>query len=451
MNAGDLPGGVAEGGGGSVLQAMLCDYLTHNKDVLFGEGSSFVKSRLIAKLPQPPTIDAVMAMAGEVDTETCAARLATMAGVFKKLSPPSSTESTDRDTAYQASLRLLLVLSESYVLSTEAGNQYIARRHEPVWTQDSLLSCVLAAARLGFGLSFRAGLRDPLNVVDAKPAATEFGNFGEAGCGLVHAEALAALERLFEGDTSLATEPAAVPIGKPYFDVRRGDLQDDIRDKLGADPVLRVEAVGDYAHEDKRQALQDYLAPFALPTFFRAGKKDAVPEVAVPAWAKRVLGELSNVFNAAFAASINQEQEIKDMGNQDKDGASGHSTHNHFHGPVEQVVTGDKPQVAGRDIINHSPVWQEVSGSLAALRAAIVALPDATPQKKQLLADLEDVHEVVKTGKPDDGQAKLVKRCLDGLKQGAEAVENGSTIVEKLGPAAMALAAAWPGIVSWIS
>ncbi len=139
------------------------------------------------------------------------------------------------------------------------------------------------------------------------------------------------------------------------------------------------------------------------------------------------------------------------MGNQGKDGARGHSTHNHFHGPVEQVVTGDKPQVAGRDIINHSPVWQEVSGSLAALRAAIVALPDATPQKKQLLADLEDVHEVVKTGKPDDGQAKLVKRCLDGLKQGAEAVENGSTIVEKLGPAAMALAAAWPGIVSWIS
>ena len=450
MNAGDLQGGVAEGGGGSVLQAMLRDYLTRNKEVLFGEGSSFVKSRLIAKLPQPPTIDAVMAMACEADIDTCAARLATMAGVFEKLSPPSAAENKDRDTAYQASLRLLLVLSESYVRSTEADNRYAAQRHEPVWTQDSLLSCVLAAARLGFGLSFRAGLRDPLNVVDACPAAAELGNLGEMGCGLVHAEALAALLRLLKGEARPA--PAATdPIGKRFFDVRRGDLQDDIRDKLGADPVLRVEAVGDYAHEDKRQALQDYLAPFALPTFFRAGKKDAVPEVAVPAWAKRVLGELSNVFNAAFAASINREQEIKDMGNQDKDGASGHSTHNHFHGPVEQVVTGDKPQVAGRDIINHSPVWQEVSGSLAALREAIVALPDATPQKKQLLADLEDVHEVVKTGKPDDGQAKLVKRCLDGLKQGAEAVENGSTIVEKLGPAAMALAAAWPGIVSWIS
>jgi hypothetical protein len=31
MNAGNLPGSVTEGGGGSVLQAMLRDYLTHNK------------------------------------------------------------------------------------------------------------------------------------------------------------------------------------------------------------------------------------------------------------------------------------------------------------------------------------------------------------------------------------------------------------------------------------
>ena len=256
MNAGNLPGSVTEGGGGSVLQAMLRDYLTHNKEVLFGEGCSFVKSRLIARLPAPPTIDAVMALACEADIDTCAVRLATMAGVFEKLLPPSAAESKDRDTAYQASLRLLLVLSESYVLSTEAGNQYLARRHEPVWTQDSLLSCVLAAARLGFGLSFKAGRRDPLNVIDAKPAASEFGNPGETGYGLVHAEALAALERLLKGETSPPPEPAAVPIGKPYFDARRGDLQDDIRDKLGADPVLRVEEVGDYAQEDKRQALQ---------------------------------------------------------------------------------------------------------------------------------------------------------------------------------------------------
>ena len=116
MDAGDLQGGVAEGGGGSVLQAMLRDYLTRNKEVLFGEGSSFVKSRLIAKLPQPPTIDAVMAMACEADIDACAARLAMTARVFEKLSPPSATENTDRDAAYQASLRLLLVLSESYVL-----------------------------------------------------------------------------------------------------------------------------------------------------------------------------------------------------------------------------------------------------------------------------------------------------------------------------------------------
>lgn len=140
------------------------------------------------------------------------------------------------------------------------------------------------------------------------------------------------------------------------------------------------------------------------------------------------------------------------MGSQYKNGLEGRTTNLHFHAPVANVSTGDHAQQAARDIINHAPAtWQAVGVSFEALREAIVALPDATPQKKQLLADLEDVHEVVKTGKPDDGQAKLVKRCLDGLKQGAEAVENGSTIVEKLAPAAMALAAAWPGIVSWIS
>jgi hypothetical protein len=334
-----------------------------------------------------------------------------------------------------------LVLSESYVLSTEAGNQYIARRHEPVWTQDSLLSCVLAAARLGFGLSFKAGLRDPLNVIDANPSAAELGNPGETGCGLVHAEALAALERLRDGTSSDGA--AKVPIRRPFFDARRGDLQADIREKLGADPVLRVVAEGDYAQEEKRQALQDYLAPFALPTFFRAGD-----EVSVPDWAKPVLGELSNVFNAAFAASINREKESKDMGNQDKSELEGRTTNLHFHAPVANVSTGDNTQQAGRDIINHAPAaWQAVGVSFEALREAIAALPDDTPQKKQLLVDVEDVHEVVKTGKPDDGQAKFVKRCLDGLKHGAEAVENGSTIVEKLAPAATALAAAWPAFV----
>lgn len=140
------------------------------------------------------------------------------------------------------------------------------------------------------------------------------------------------------------------------------------------------------------------------------------------------------------------------MSTQDKGGAEGPPMIQHiYYGPVS-VANGDHAQQAGRDIINHAPAtWQAVGVSFEALREAIAALPDATPQKKQLLADFEDVHEVVKTGKPDEGQAKLVKRCLDGLKQGAEAVENGSTIVEKLAPAAMALAAAWPGIVSWIS
>ncbi len=442
MNAGGVPGGVVEGEGGSVLQTMLREYLASNREALFKEGCSFICSRLIATLPTPVTVDAVMAMACEADIEACAARLARIASFFEKLPPPSAAGDKDRDVAYQASLRLLLVLSETYVRSTEAGNQYAAQRHEPVWTQDGLLSCVLAAARLGFGLSFKAGLRDPLNVVDARPAAAELGSPSEMGCGLVHAEALAALQRLFKGDKSpVAT--ASDPIGRPFFNVRREDLQAGIRDKLGADPVLRVKAVDEYAQEDKRQALQNYLAPFALPTFFQAGDEAAVPD-----WAKSVLGELSNVFNAAFAVSIDREKESKKMDSQNKGGIQ--IAH------AETVIIGDQAQYAGRDINNHAPVaWQVVGVSLEALRAAIAALPDAVPQKQQLLADFQEVHGVVASGKPEDGDARFVKRFLDRLKQAAEAVENGSTVVEKLTPAAVGLSAtlasAWPALAKLVS
>ena len=73
------------------------------------------------------------------------------------------------------------------------------------------------------------------------------------------------------------------------------------------------------------------------------------------------------------------------------------------------------------------------------------------PQKKQLLDDLNDVSTAVETGKPSDGDAKLVKRCLEGLKQGAEAVENGGKIIEKLEPVWNGLKAAWPAFLTLIS
>ncbi len=252
--------------------------------------------------------------------------------------------------------------------------------------------------------------------------------------------------------------------------------------KLRADIVVAVKADGEYAQDAARVALQTFLGDHGVFSFFRTDEAGTAPS-----WATALVGDLKLALdpafpetqqadplgaeakadealeakvgknatdndNAAFAALINQEKERAEMSTQDKGGAEGPPMIQHiYYGPVS-VANGDHAQQAGRDIINHAPAtWQAVGVSFEALREAIAALPDATPQKKQLLADFEDVHEVVKTGKPDEGQAKLVKRCLDGLKQGAEAVENGSTIVEKLAPAAMALAAAWPGIVSWIS
>ena len=88
------------------------------------------------------------------------------------------------------------------------------------------------------------------------------------------------------------------------------------------------------------------------------------------------------------------------------------------------------------------------SGCMFALEASS-ALSDFRAER--LLADLKEVSAVVETGKPSEGDARLVKRCLEGLKQGAEAVENGGKIVEKISPVWDGLKAAWPAFLALIS
>jgi hypothetical protein len=113
---------------------------------------------------------------------------------------------------------------------------------------------------------------------------------------------------------------------------------------------------------------------------------------------------------------------------------------------------GDHAQVAGRDINMGNPAdWGKVTEALQALHDAITALADGAPQKAALLADVKDVADVVAAGKPKDGEAKLVKRCLEGLKQGAEAVENGEKIIGKVTPVWDGLKSAWPAFLALIS
>ena len=127
-----------------------------------------------------------------------------------------------------------------------------------------------------------------------------------------------------------------------------------------------------------------------------------------------------------------------------------------FNAPVAApVAIGDGAQAAGRDVNNlAAPVWQDLSAALDALDRTIATHPGlvaATREKARLLDDLQEVREAIAKGKPEDGHAKLVKRCLEGIKQGAEALENGETILEKLAPVWTGLKAAWPAFLALVA
>ena len=141
------------------------------------------------------------------------------------------------------------------------------------------------------------------------------------------------------------------------------------------------------------------------------------------------------------------------MANQPKD-TDGRATVNiQMNAPFSGVLNlGDHAQVAGRDInVGNPGDWGKVVQALQSLHESIAALADGTPQKSRLLDDLKEVSSVVETGKPADADAKLVKRCLEGLKQGAEAVDNGGKIIERLAPLWDGLKAAWPAFLALMS
>lgn len=141
------------------------------------------------------------------------------------------------------------------------------------------------------------------------------------------------------------------------------------------------------------------------------------------------------------------------MTNQGNSGNSGAAVNIQINAPMSGVLNlGDHAHVAGRDINMGNPAdWGKVAQAVQALHDAIAALADGAPQKAALLRDMKEVSDSVATGKPDDGDAKLVKRCLEGLKQGAAAVENGEKIIEKVTPVWDGLKSAWPAFLALIS
>ena len=389
----------------------------------------FSDPELIEGIELPPSPESVMKFV-TVDKD-CGEHLAEVVGCLRYCN-------RDRDFGEHvrgALVRMILVIAETYlrVAAVQAG--YRPGWDEPVWEREILMASLIAAERLGFSLSFRGSKREPENVFEMTPPAWELGNPDEAGLGLMRSEVMRALSR-----TRLASD-AAISEAFLKASVRHSKRQ------LKADIVVCALAKGDYAQPASRVALRDFLSRYEIETFFRVADKQVVPQ-----WATEVIGDLQYALAEAFPPAKNAGDE-QAMTNPTKDAHSGAAVNIQINAPISGVVNvGNHAQVAGRDISIGNPAdWGRVTEALQSLHESIAVLADGVPQKKQLLDDLNDVSTAVETGKPSDGDAKLVKRCLEGLKQGAEAVENGGKIIEKLEPVWNGLKAAWPAFLTLIS
>ena len=375
MTAGSNPLSAGDGVGGVVdtpLQVALCNYLEAEEHELFAEDSPFVKSMGILGVASPMTREDVSAFVRMADKDACAVTLARIARSFKRNALSARDVPPDETKAHQALLRVLLVVSETYVRLIEtSAQQEVTQAHHPVWTRQRLLSCILAAARVGCSLSFKQGVAEPWNVVDADPPSAELAVAGEESHGRIYGELLRALDQL---DISPLERSSSVsefnPVGRAYFEGELPFIVEDARAVLGAEPVIRVVADGAYANPKARLARQDYLRPSSIPVFY-CPKDD--PESA-PEWVVNLLGELNRAFSSVFPPPPDEE------------------------------------------------VWQGVDKALGELQQVIEAKADSE-QKTALLKNLHSIRDDLQTASSPGGKLKKVRGALSAIRHSGEALE----------------------------
>lgn len=365
------------------LQKALRDYLTTEEQELFAADSPFIKAIAVLNLSPPLTKEAVIAhlLAGDVDE--CASNLPRIARSFKRNALNVRDVSADKSKAkaHQAMLKILLVVSEAYVKQVENKNQpQVVLPYDLVQTQQRLLSCILAAARVGCGLGFKEGMAEPWNVVDAYPPPEELAFEGRESHGGIHGEVLKALDQLDMPPLERSARSGKVdPVGPKYFDTEVRLMIEEAPERFGAAPVLRV-SVGDndiYSAPDRRSALQDYLSPSSLKVFF--APKDDPAEA--PAWIVNLLGELNRAFSAVFPPPSDQE------------------------------------------------VWQGVDKALGELQKLIESLADGK-EKTELMAALRSVHEAAQADTSPGGKLKKLTEKFDVVRKTGETLEKLDNTIE---------------------
>ena len=422
------------------LQKLLGSYLQDNWATLRTQ-QAFTRADLFGDLERavPLSAERVFAVAcdGPPLEVLLGAREFFEARVAKGLSPAASVSEAD-GIVCSAIVRCALVAAERYVRTKVDAAAH--RDHDPVASSDHLVACIEAAVRLGFGLCFSPGSPQPENVFRLVHPVPEPGVRGEEGAALSAAELLATIERR-EFQTGQDYDPHYLRT----FIRRRAS-------RLGAALVVSTDAAGRFESPERRAGLLNELREqFDLRAFFQRRGDDAMPP-----WARQMQDSLLHAFGPVFDISPQKAgSKEKEMPERESAPAAAPAVTNltmTFNAPVGTLAQANAPgaQAAARDIVIglHGA---ELLPILAAVQRAIdgcTTKPEDAEQRRLMAQELDEVRTVLQGEGRSVSDAKLVKRCLDGVENSARALSNGRTIIETLAPVWAGLKQSWPAFLA---
>jgi hypothetical protein len=346
--------------------------------------------------------------------------------------------------AFDAVLLMALIGVERWLSSDPNANELAAAFHAPLSGDDPLMVCILAATLFRFGLQFKAGSVLPINILATKPPLPELMVPGEEGALLIGGEILEMHSRLLYGsDEKFERAESATTLQ---------DSIDELNDFLKCSIVVAAPCMGFLSREEARIKLVDDFKSLGARVYFR-------PEASgdVPAQIKSLLDGIRFYLFPFLQPFRSDKQEIPPMTIPEPSSQPAPSVTNNFmfNGPVGAVAQANAAgaQAAGRDILNGASA-PDIAQMLNALRQVIDGHPALAGMldKRETLQDQVELITQKATAEPrSDKDAPLVKRYLERLKEGAEAIENGSTIFEKLSPLWDGLKATWPAFAALIS
>jgi hypothetical protein len=346
--------------------------------------------------------------------------------------------------AFDAVLLMALMGIERWLENDPNANSLASAMHAPLLGDDPLIVCILAATLFRFGLQFKAGSVLPINVLAAKLPMPELMVPVEEGALLIGGEILEMHSRLLYGIDEKFERAGSVRTLK-------GSIK-GLNDFLKCSLVVAAPCSGFLSKEEARMRLVDDFKGLGARVYFR-------PEASgdVPAQIKSLLDDIRYYLSPFLQPFRSDKQESPSVTKLESPPPPAPSVTNNFtfNGPVGAVAQANAAgsQAAGRDILNGASA-PDIAQMLNALRQVIDGHPAlaGVPDKRETLQDqVELITQKATAESRSDKDAPLVKRYLERLKEGAEAVENGSTIFEKLSPLWDGLKATWPAFAALIS